>query len=210
MTSLEIDPDLVLWSAEPDARDRPLVILMHGRGSDERDLAALVPSLPADFVYAALRAPLDSGTGYAWYPSDPARPGDPVAGNVDAAADAVLAWLAGLDRVPPRVGALGFSQGGAMSIHLLRRGPAVSFALDLAGVVVEGVQDGDARLAVERPPVYWGRGALDGLFTPALIERAEAWLPAHTAPETVVYPDLGHSVSDEMLRDVIAFLEARR
>mgnify|MGYP001111057115 CR=1 FL=1 len=46
MADIVIDPELVVWSVEPEARDQhPLVIVMHGRGSDERDLASLFPQL---------------------------------------------------------------------------------------------------------------------------------------------------------------------
>ena len=34
---------------------RPLVLLLHGLGSDERDLASLIPFLPPVFEYASLR-----------------------------------------------------------------------------------------------------------------------------------------------------------
>src|SRR5690606_2359649 len=62
VAELAIDPELVVWSAEPEARDQhPLVVVMHGRGSDERDLASLFPLLPSGFVYASLRAPFTFG-----------------------------------------------------------------------------------------------------------------------------------------------------
>jgi phospholipase/carboxylesterase len=209
VTELTIDPDLVVWSTEPAGRaGRPLVIVLHGRGSDERDLASLFPLLPGGFVYASLRAPLPFGPAFAWFPGDPARPGDPPADSVDEITDAVLAWLSGLGWVPPQVGALGFSQGGAMATHLLRRGGGeVSFAVNMSGFVVGGDQRGDARLAAARPHVYWGRGSVDPLFTHDIIHRADAWLPFHTTLTSAVYPGLGHSVSDEMLRDVCAFLD---
>lgn len=210
VTQPSIDPDLIVWSAEPAARPgRPLVIVLHGRGSDERDLASLFPLLPGGFVYASLRAPLPFGPAFAWFPGDPARPGDPPADSVDEVTDAVLAWLSGLGWVPPHVGALGFSQGGAMATHLLRRGSEVGFAVNMSGFVVGGAQRGDARLASARPPVYWGRGSADPLFTHDIIHRADGWLPFHTTLTSAVYPGLGHSVSDEMLRDVCGFLDAR-
>lgn len=212
MTQLSIDPDLVVWSTEPRARDQhPLVILMHGRGSDERDLAALFPLLPAGFVYASLRAPHRYGNGYAWFDDNVEIPGDPRMTSADDAADAVLAWMRHLPWRPTAVGALGFSQGGSLATHLLRQGHGiVSFAVNLAGFVVGGKHPSDAALASERPPAYWGRGALDDLFTPALLARAEPWLPLHTTLTSAVYPNLGHSVSGEMLRDVVDFLDARR
>ncbi|MBN9140668.1 MAG: dienelactone hydrolase family protein [Micrococcales bacterium] len=211
MTELSIDPELVVWSAEPEARHQhPLVVVMHGRGADEHDLAGLFPLLPAGFVYASLRAPHPAGPGFAWFDDTVEAPGDPRLASADAMADAVLAWLRRLPWQPTTVGALGFSQGGAMAAHLLRQGQGiVSFAVNMSGFAVSGSHPADAALAAAPPPAYWGRGSADPLFFPELVHRSETWLSRHTTLTSAVYPGLGHSVSDEMLRDVVDFLEAR-
>lgn len=211
MSALSIDPDRVVWSVEEAARHQhPLVIVMHGRGSDERDLASLFHLLPPGFVYASVRAPYTYGTGFAWFDDAVETPGDPRISSADDAADAILTWLRHLPWQPTKVGALGFSQGGAMATHLLRQGHGiVSFAVNLAGFVASGVHPADATLATERPPLFWGRGSIDPFFGPALIARCDAWLPHHTTLTRAVYPGLGHSVSDEMLADVDRFLRAR-
>src|SRR5690606_13058927 len=68
VADIAIDPELVVWSTEPEGRDQhPLVIVMHGRGSDERDLASLFTLLPSGFTSASLRAPHDYGPGFAWF-----------------------------------------------------------------------------------------------------------------------------------------------
>jgi phospholipase/carboxylesterase len=206
---IEIDPDAVLWSVGPTEREgRPLLIAMHGRGSDEQDLFSLAGELPAHFVIASLRAPVAEGAGWSWWePGGANLPGDPAAENVDAAADAVLTWVDSLAFTPSQLGTLGFSQGGAMALHVLRRAASrIAFAVDLAGFVVEGEQASDAVLAVSKPPVFWGRGSVDPLFTPELIARTAPWLPLHATAHIHVYPGLGHSISREELDDVVKFL----
>ncbi|TPX04589.1 hypothetical protein FJ656_11070 [Schumannella luteola] len=97
-----------------------------------------------------------------------------------------------------------------MATHLLREGHGVvSFAVNMSGFVVSGAHRSDAALIAELPPVYWGRGSVDPFFTPELVARAQSWLPMHTALESAVYSGLGHSVSDDMLGDVVDFLRAR-
>lgn len=205
-----LDPDAVLWSAEAAEREgRPLMVMMHGRGSDERDLFALVPSLPSEYLVASVRAPIAEGPGFSWWDPD-GRHGDPDAEDVDLSATAVLTWLDALPSAPPRVGALGFSQGGAMATHLLRRDPArFSFAVNLAGFAISGTQEGDAALAVSRPPVFWGRGTDDELFTPEIVSRTEPWLATYASAVTRVYPGLAHSISHEELDDVVIFLRSQ-
>jgi phospholipase/carboxylesterase len=190
---LALDPDAIHWNLSEQARrGRPLLVLLHGRGSDENDLVPLTMSLPAGFAVASVRAPISEGFGWSWFDPDAGGPsGDPHPAHADLAADAVLEWLHGLDWVPPHVGTLGFSQGGAMAVHLMRRDPyRFDFAVNLAGFVVRGEQLADAALAVRRPHVFWGRGADDPLFT------------GH-------YAGLGHSISPDQLRDVAVFLQAR-
>ena len=46
---------------------RPLLVLMHGRGSNEHDLASLFPLLPASAVIVSLRAPHRSETDSAGF-----------------------------------------------------------------------------------------------------------------------------------------------
>ena len=91
-----LESDAVLWSAgAADRAGRPLLILLHGYGSDERDLFGLVPHLPEEFVIAAVRAPLAPPfptPGYSWYAIDGLDSRDPV--HVTASAHQLLAWRA--------------------------------------------------------------------------------------------------------------------
>ena len=210
--SIDLDPDAILWSAPAAERDgRPLLVVMHGRGSDEQDLFSLAPELPPEYVVASLRAPIAEGPGWSWWPVG-GRHGDPDTEWLDTATAAVGTWLDALPFVPSRVGAMGFSQGGAMALHLLRRDVGrTAFAVNLAGFLISGTQESDASLAVSRPPVFWGRGADDELFLGAmteLVDRTTPWLVTHATAETHVYPGLGHSISTEELADVVSFLRA--
>ena len=205
-----IDPEAALWNAPPGDRERrPLLVLMHGRRGDAADRFAMASALPSEFVVVSLRAPIAEEGTWSWF--DPKSPsGDPLAEDADRAADAVLRWLDALPFTPSLVGVLGFSQGGAMATQVLRReAERIAFAVNLAGFVVRGEQASDALLAEARPPVFWGRGADDPLFTAELTERTAGWLERHTALESRVYEGLGHSISTHELDDVATFLRHR-
>jgi len=203
---LVIDRDAVLWSAsEKDRAGRPLLVLMHGYASDEADLFGIAAYLPLEPVIASVRAPIPEGPGFAWFSRFTNVPGDPLAVNADAAARAMLEWLDELPEVP--TGLLGFSQGGAMALQLLRLAPErFDYAVQLSGFVVQGASGADADLAESRPPVFWGRGTRDDAIPAATIARTAEWLPEHSALDARIYEGMGHSISPRELADVSAFI----
>jgi phospholipase/carboxylesterase len=200
-----IDPRSVLWSAPPEERaGKPLVVLMHGFGADESDLFGLARFFQPSRVVASLRAPLVLGPGFAWFP--PRQFGGD--SEIDDAAQGVLKWLGALQPQPSSVGLFGFSQGGAMALQLMRHRPGgFSYAVVLSGFIVGENHAGDAELSAVRPPVFWGRGALDFAIPHTLIEATSAWLPAHSTLEKRLYQDTGHGISEQELFDVLDFIE---
>lgn len=207
--STPLDPAVVLWSAEPSERaERPVLVLLHGYGSDERDLFGLVPYLPEEFVIAAPRAPLAPpwpAPGYSWYPIEGLDGRDP--SHVTAAASALLEWL-DAEVSASVVGLLGFSQGAAIALQAMRLDPPrFAFAVNLSGYATPGDLPRDAELAELAPPVYWGRGTHDDVIPGFLVEHTVAWLPRHTDLSGRVYAGLTHSVSEEELADVRVFLD---
>lgn len=203
---MPIDESAVIWSTpERERADRPLIVLLHGYGSHEGDLFSLSPALPLGAVVASVRAPLSESGGYAWWSLQGQTPGEPDPVAVDAAAQAVLDWLARQQYTS--VSLLGFSQGGAVSLQLLRLAPRrFRAAVCLSGFIATAHHDGDARLAEVRPPVFWGRGTADRVIPDAAIARTAQWMPAHTTPTTRIYEDLPHSISREELADFSTFL----
>jgi phospholipase/carboxylesterase len=205
-----IDAALVRWSTdEAERAGRPLLVLLHGVGSHEGDLIGLAPYLPRDLAIASLRAPLPHGDGHSWYPL--ALPGSPEPGPVDEAAEAVLAWVDSLGDAHPSVALLGFSQGGSLTLQLLRHAPErFAWAAVLAGFVVpddsEATSRRDAELARVRPDVFWGRGDVDAVIPLDAVQRTADWLAAHADVEETVYPGLAHGISQEELDDLNAFI----
>jgi phospholipase/carboxylesterase len=210
MTQVRIDDEAVIWSASvADRAGRPLLVLLHGYNSNEGDLFGLAPYLPLEPAIASLRAPIFTGYGNAWFPLSADGPELAIDG-ADAATDAIIEWL---DRAAPgvaAVGLLGFSQGGAMALELLRRAPdRFAFAVSLAGFALPGDRDGDQRMSELAPPVFWGRGTADEVIPAASVTRTQAWLPEHAELDERIYEGLGHSVSELELADAAAFLRAR-
>lgn len=203
---LEVDDSVVVWSEPQESLgDRPLVILLHGRGSHEHDLMQLAPLLVPGAVYAALRAPLPfAGGGFTWFPSG--EPGVPPGPGVDAAIRAILAWLDRADPAGP-VAVVGFSQGGALATRLMRTAPERFAAfVNLSGFVTPEPGAADERLTELRPSLFWGRDVADPVIPASATDLTEAWLPGHCTLTRRRYEGIGHGISMEEIEDVREFL----
>lgn len=200
----EIDDAAVvrMGSTAPDA---PIVLLLHGLGSHERDLTGLVPYLPPGFAYVSLRGIYAYVQGYAWLDADidPARPDE-----LQTSAAAVETWIA--EQSAPVVGAIGFSQGGMLALQLLRRDArALDWVIQLSGAPFPAPMPGDAALAEVRPPALWGHGELDPLFDAARTKAVREFMSACTELTEVSRPQLGHAIDGPELTEIAAFAQRR-
>ena len=189
------------------ATPRAIALLLHGFGSNERDLAGLMPALGLDLPWASLRAPLPAGPGAAWFQIT--TPGSPDAEPVEAATAAIWAWVDEHLDDATRVVPIGFSQGGLMATQLLRTRPGRVLApVVLGGFVLGAPQPADEVLAATRPPAFWGRGAEDRVIAAHAVARTSDWLPRHSSLVERVYPGLAHGINADELGDVREFLSA--
>ena len=102
----------------------PLLILLHGVGSNERDLFGLAEELDPRFLVVSVRSPLsfDFG-GYGWYPvrfTPQGAVGDTAL--VEAGRQKLIAFIeeavTAYDADPAQVYLLGFSQGAIMGLFV--------------------------------------------------------------------------------------------
>lgn len=209
--SLTIDADATRWA--PSTRDGlPLLVMLHGYGSDENDLFGLRPFLPDGIAVASVAAPLSPpwpAPGRSWYPIEEVNGRHP--DGVTDAAQALLRWLDAEAGDAPKIALLGFSQGAAVSLQALRLDAArFSSVVALSGYVTPGELPDDEDLRETRPRVFWGRGTNDDVIPQPLIDHTAQWLPDHAELTGRVYPGLTHSVSEDELQDVRVFLEKWR
>lgn len=186
-----------------------VMLFLHGFGSNENDLGSLAAPLGLDLPWAALRAPLELGNGgAAWFQI--ATPGVPDAAPVEAATEAIWAWIERNVDPAAKIIPIGFSQGGLMTSQLLRTRPERVLATTiLGGFVLGGPQPADDVLAEQRPAVFWGRGAEDRVIAPVAIERTTGFLPGHSTLAVRTYPGLAHSISMDELDDVRSHIAAQ-
>lgn len=187
---------------EPDR----LLLLVHGKGADEHDLAPLVPVLDPESRFLAVlpRGPLPFLGGWQWYDTDGIPRGGPeLVASVEALDDLVDSCCTeyGFDRSEAIVA--GFSQGCALTLTLgLRRSdrPRPAGLLAMSGFLPE--REGLAYDFAGAPPVLIQHGVFDPLISVDHGRKAAARLAAEDVP--VVYREypMGHEVAEESLHDI--------
>jgi len=193
--------------------------MLHGYGSHEMDLFGLAEFLPDEFVVASLRGLIPAGSGFAWFPLEWDAQTNELRRDVDDVNESARVLLSWLDDLDAEVGGLhgvtllGFSQGGAMAIQMLRHAPercdaAVVLASFATPDSSDGASERDAALAEASVPVFWGRDPHDPVITNELIAYTRRWLPEHSNLDARLYANVGHGISMEEIEDVRDFLES--
>lgn len=183
----------------------PLVVLLHGRGSHEGDIIGLAPHLPEGPAYAAVRAPIGEGGGYAWFANRGI--GRPVAESLRATMDWFRAWLDATAGDRPVV-LVGFSGGAAFAGGLVLDDPArYAGAAVLFGTVPfdAGVPVTDGRLL--DVPVLVIQGDADAVIPRDLLDRTWAYVtgPSGAAATTHRSPG-GHGIDQGSLDTLSTWL----
>jgi len=190
-------------SADPSA---PLVVLLHGRGSHEGEIVALASYLPPDLAYAAVRAPIAEGGGFAWFANRGI--GRPVAASLRSTMDWFLGWLGEVAPEGRPVVLVGFSGGAAFAGGLLLDDPS-RFA---GAAVLYGTLPFDAGVPVtpgrlDGVPVLIERGADDTVIPAELYDRTAAYLADESGADlrAVVHPG-GHGLTAGAVTDLAAWI----
>ena len=200
---------VVAWSGS-DSLEAPLVVLLHGRGSDERSMSELAALLPVGPAYAAVRGPLGLDTGgFAWIANRGI--GRPVPESLRASLDWFASWR---DRVVPAsrpVVLVGFSGGALFTSALVLDDPV---RYDGAAILHGNLPfDGGVDLSAGRlagRPILVTRGARDEMIDPGLSERTWSWLHHESGAELTAHLDPGgHTISQATLDVLVEWLTAR-
>ena len=187
----------------------PLVVLLHGRGSHEQEIIGLAPHLPAGATYAAVRAPIAEGGGYAWFANRGI--GRPVAESLAE----TMAWFrAWLDEVAPTgrpVLLAGFSGGAAFAGGLVLADPQrFAGAAILYGTLPfdAGVPLGASRLA--NLPVFLAQGDTDQVIPRELLDRTWTYLLTESGAPTEAHRDPGgHGITAASLQRLAEWMRTR-
>jgi phospholipase/carboxylesterase len=192
-----------------DDPSAPLVVLLHGRGSNEREILGLAERLPRTAAYAAVRAPIAEGGGYAWF--ERRGIGQPLTESLRETMDWFTDWL---DTVAPAgrpVALVGFSGGAAFAGGLVLDDPARYIAAAiLAGTLPfdAGVPVTPGRLA--GVPVLVAQGDQDTVIPRDLLDRTWDYVNGESgAPAWALRDPGGHELSPTVVAQLGGWLSER-
>jgi phospholipase/carboxylesterase len=184
--------------------DAPLLVLLHGRGADERDLVPLGRELSATATVVAPRAPFPAapwgyGPGWAWYRFISGTTPEPA--SFEAGQEQLATFLRDLPAYLGREGAPllvgGFSQGGTSSLAWAIRHPrSAAGVLVFSGFLASHPSVRLGAGAVNELPIWWGHGTADPAIPFTHAEAGwDALRQAGAALESHRFEGMGHTIS---------------
>jgi phospholipase/carboxylesterase len=192
----------------------PLLLLLHGIGSNEADLFGLAPFLDERFLIVSARAPLTMGPGaYGWFNIEFTAQG--MSADLQQARQSLDVLEVFLDEIIKRyrvnercVYVGGFSQGAMMTLALVLNCPE-----KVAGVVAmsgrfpsQVLKDELNEEALSGKPFIVTHGIYDPVLPVGEGRTTRRNLEALSVELTYREYPMGHEVSHDSLRDITAWL----
>ena len=200
--------------ANADGERPPLLVLMHGVGSNERSMAQLAPAFDPRFIVVSVRSPVVLGpNAFGWF-----HVSFTASGPVIVAEEAEAGWkhvarfideaVAAYGADADRVFVAGFSQGGIMALATLLTAPEkVAGAVSMSGRLLPEVLPHVAPAAVLRgKPVLIVHGESDEKLGIHLARWAREQLEPFALDLAYFELPMGHAVTPESLAIVTAWL----
>jgi phospholipase/carboxylesterase len=209
---------LIRPAAQPNA---PLLLLLHGYGSNEDDLFSFAPEISSNYFIVSARAPFDmQPSGAAWYAINFDTAGGKFSDNNQArdSMELLLRFIKELSEAypvnPEDINLLGFSQGAILSYALSLSYPQVfKKVIAMGGYINEDIIAHKESLEThfrksETPQYFISHGTMDEVVPYAWAAKAPAFLESITGRYVFKDYPIGHSVSGENFQDMKSWLEA--
>ncbi len=214
---LSVDPAFALafrTLQPPPARPASLLVLLHGVGGNEGNLAALGAEVDGDTLVVLPRGPITLGPeAFGWFRVAFTGHGPQiVASEADASRRTLIDFIGQLQRAhgidAAHTVVAGFSQGGILSVSVALTAPerVAAFAV-LAGRILPELEPHLAsREQLSALRGYIAHGTHDDKLPASWAQRADDWLTRLGIEHlTKLYPT-GHELGAAMCTDFLAWL----
>ena len=205
---------LVQLPAEKSAHP-PVIILLHGYGSDEKDLYQLRNFFPKNYLIVAARAPYKLPQGYQWYSmTDTGGKHDGNPAQLASSRKLIGKFITEITTKyganPKEVYLAGFSQGAIMSYQVGLTSPASVKGIGvLSGMIFPSLKPLIKKTpALKQLKIFIAHGNVDERISFDDGKAANDYLvKLGLNPEFHRYAGMGHTISREVLADLTAWLK---
>ncbi len=187
----------------------PLLILLHGLGSNEHDLFAFVPHLDPEFLVLSVQAPISYGFGgYAWFNID-LTSGVPNA-NIQQVVQARRLLTSFIDEAietyqpdTNRVYLAGFSQGAIMSYATAFADPEkITGLVAMSGYILKDTAPQIFSPALKKLKIMATHGLYDQVLPIFLGRASEAFLKSMQLEHIYQEYPMAHEVNYDCFNDI--------
>jgi phospholipase/carboxylesterase len=192
----------------------PLLLLLHGRGTDENDLLGLAPYLDERLHIVSVRAPFpfQRGPGYAWY--DIEEVGKPDHEKFPRSRDMITNLIdtlhTGTGSDNSRTYLLGFSMGSVMAYAVALASPEkVAGVIAHSGYIAEGNNTNYRWDDAQRVAFFIAHGTADPVIPVQFGRRADELMKQHGLNYLYKEYPLAHQISEESLNDISTWLSEK-
>ena len=209
-------PHLVRKPQDVEAAEPPpLLLLLHGIGSNEHDLFSMGPHLDPRFLVVSARAPVEiMANGYGWFKVEFTPEGGivPDLEQAEASGQLVVRFIDELVEAYGVAGRsvylMGFSQGAMMSLGVaLARPDKVSKVVAMSGrLPEEAVSNAASVEEISKLEVFVSHGIYDDVLPIANGRACRDRLEELGVPLIYREYPMGHEVRAETLRDITGWL----
>ncbi|MHC8314872.1 alpha/beta hydrolase [Pseudomonas sp. LB3P31] len=215
-TPLQTDlPLKYLEQAHAESRNQPLVIFLHGYGSNEQDLFGIKDELPEQYNYLSVRAPIVMEEGsYQWFRQKGQGAYNGETEDLKNSGQVLLDFIAQATRKyhtePSKVFLVGFSQGAIMSYEVALRHPQTLGGIAALSGRILPVLRSELKPDEKRQQlaIFIGHGTVDKRLPYVDGTEANSLLQGLALkPEFHSYEGLGHSISGAEMQDLSAWLQ---
>ncbi len=193
----------------------PLLILLHGVGSNMEDMFSFANQLPDKYLVVSAQAPIQlGGNRFAWYQVDFST-GKPVF-NFEQAENSRNIIISFIEELKEKyavdsneVYLCGFSQGAIMSYSVaLTRPDLVKGVASMSGRLLEEIKPQIvAKEKLSHLKIYISHGSTDNTLPIQYATNANSFLQTLGLSPTFKQYNAGHTINNEMLKDLLNWLK---
>ena len=196
----------------------PLLIMLHGYGSNEADLFSFADELNDRFLVVSVRAPRSlSFGGFAWYDIDftgsSSRFGNPEQAleSVEKVRQFIVEIQERYQTDPKQTVLMGFSQGAILSYALSLRYPElIDKVLALSGYVFNEIMPKQINTsAVAHLEYFVSHGTQDEVIPIQWARASAEWLTKMNLNHEFKEYAMGHGINPQCFSDMMAWIAAR-